>query len=65
MLLSAVICCYMLLYSGAVNIFSTGFGPVVLVVCQDDWLLPPEVSGSASNDLKDVDDLAGPSEGEG
>lgn len=30
---------------------------------EDDWLLPPEVSGSASNDLKDVDDLAGPSEG--
>ena len=34
---------------------------------EDDWLLPPEVSGSgsASNDLKDVDDLAGPSEGYG
>lgn len=61
MLLFAVICCYIL----GRSTFSTGFGPVVLVVCQDDWLLPPEVSGSASNDLKDVDDLAGPSEGEG
>lgn len=31
---------------------------------QDDWLLPPEVSGSGCKDsLQDLDDLAGPSEG--
>jgi len=31
---------------------------------EDDWLLPPEVSGSGCKDsLQDLDDLAGPSEG--